>query len=328
MLAAKYQGLVCNEIQRILRDVTKNIAAAPQTSPAVPPAGDATAMPARSMPEERHRFSTSISFQAPLNTPQGHNPQHAHHRRIISEATTEGGSHGSISIPSSSDRSRSRPRQVLNEFEADAMARGVSSMSVDSPNAPQATPNIRRSSLSNIDLRAADSFEMELATRGSLAASSTEVHQLTDFSRLEYPNNLPIADFVTEVAVLVNRPPEKANEWTVVLKSQDVLTVGDLRGLQDEDWALLNLTVFAARAIKNVLRGARTRTALELLSPRETGRIPDPPFASTAPVSQTPTVTSSSNPSAHAAPIHAPIIAPSSSLTFTTANAFENTPNP
>lgn len=35
------------------------------------------------------------------------------------------------------------------------------------------------------------------------------------------------------------------------------MTVGDLRGLHDEDWAGLGLTVFALRALKNTLKGKR-----------------------------------------------------------------------
>lgn len=133
-----------------------------------PSAGDATLAPAKSAPEERHRFSTSVSFQAPLNAPQNYSQHHVHHRRIISEANAEGASNGSITIPSS-HRSRSRPRQAHNDFEADAMARGLSSMSVDSPNAPGVTHGIRRSSFSNMDLRAVDSFDMEIAAKGTLS---------------------------------------------------------------------------------------------------------------------------------------------------------------
>lgn len=138
---------------------------------------------------------------------------------------------------------------------------------------------------------------------------------------------MPIEDFIIEVAALVNRPPEKANEWIFALKNQDVLTVGDLRDLQDEDWALLSLTVFAARAIKNVLRGSRARSAIEMLSPRETGRAAEPASTISNSASQTPTITNSSNQSSHAAPIHVPIITPSSSLTPTTTNSSENAPN-
>lgn len=35
------------------------------------------------------------------------------------------------------------------------------------------------------------------------------------------------------------------------------MTVGDLRDLHDEDWAGIGLTVFALRAMKNMLKGKR-----------------------------------------------------------------------
>lgn len=81
-------------------------------------------------------------------------------------------------------------------------------------------------------------------------------------------------DFVSEVAALCNRPAEKAAEWIHVLKNQDLMRVGDLRDLQDEDWNRLNLTVFATRALRNALRGTKIRSGLEFLSPRNTSRPP------------------------------------------------------
>lgn len=35
------------------------------------------------------------------------------------------------------------------------------------------------------------------------------------------------------------------------------MTVGDLRDLHDEDWAGIGLTVFALRALKNMLKGKK-----------------------------------------------------------------------
>ncbi|KAI8890001.1 hypothetical protein K501DRAFT_82392 [Backusella circina FSU 941] len=35
------------------------------------------------------------------------------------------------------------------------------------------------------------------------------------------------------------------------------MTVGDLRDLHDEDWVGIGLTVFALRALKNMLKGKR-----------------------------------------------------------------------
>lgn len=69
----------------------------------------------------------------------------------------------------------------------------------------------------------------------------------------EYTNDFFVEDFIMDIATVTKRPLEKAKEWLVKLKAQDIMTVGDLRHLHDEDWAQLNLTVFACRAIRNAL---------------------------------------------------------------------------
>ncbi|RIB00925.1 hypothetical protein C2G38_1073115 [Gigaspora rosea] len=76
----------------------------------------------------------------------------------------------------------------------------------------------------------------------------------------EYPDNALIDEFVREAALATNKDPEKANEWSEKLKSQDIMTVGDLRTLKDEDWQGIGLTVFAMRALKNSLRGKTLRS--------------------------------------------------------------------
>ncbi|KAI9301268.1 hypothetical protein BJ944DRAFT_271745 [Cunninghamella echinulata] len=59
----------------------------------------------------------------------------------------------------------------------------------------------------------------------------------------------------------VHRSLDKANEWTKKLQNQDIMTVGDLRDLHDEDWAGIGLTVFALRALKNMLKGKHLQAA-------------------------------------------------------------------
>ncbi len=86
---------------------------------------------------------------------------------------------------------------------------------------------------------------------------------------LEFEDDCPIEDLIYETAQLTNRGRDKADQWLEKLKSQDVMTVGDLRDLHDEDWASLNLTVFAARAIKNALQGKSMRT----ISPKTSHRM-------------------------------------------------------
>jgi WNK lysine deficient protein kinase len=63
--------------------------------------------------------------------------------------------------------------------------------------------------------------------------------------------------FVTDCALASHRGTDKAHEWARKLQNQDIMTVGDLRDLHDEDWAGIGLTVFALRALKNMLKGKK-----------------------------------------------------------------------
>ena len=99
----------------------------------------------------------------------------------------------------------------------------------------------------------------------------------------DYPNDFPIEDFVMDVASNCNRDAEKANEWLLKLKNQDIMTVGDLRDLLDDDWAHLSLTVFASRAIKNGLQSTPRKHSNSAMSTRLS-------------MSNTSTTSSSSNP--------------------------------
>ncbi|KAI7892314.1 kinase-like domain-containing protein [Mucor mucedo] len=79
----------------------------------------------------------------------------------------------------------------------------------------------------------------------------------TTNSHTEYPNDTSIETFVLETAAASNRNKDKALEWVHKLQNQDIMTVGDLRDLHDEDWAGFGLTVFALRALKNMLVGRK-----------------------------------------------------------------------
>ncbi len=70
---------------------------------------------------------------------------------------------------------------------------------------------------------------------------------------------MAIETLVTDVATATKRGLDKAAEWLTRLKNQDIMTIGDLRDLQDEDWSSLGLTVFASRALKNALYGKPAR---------------------------------------------------------------------
>jgi hypothetical protein len=76
-------------------------------------------------------------------------------------------------------------------------------------------------------------------------------------SPLEYSDDTTIDVFVRDCAKATHRNMDKALEWIKKLQNQDIMTVGDLRDLHDEDWAGIGLTVFALRALKNMLKGKK-----------------------------------------------------------------------
>ncbi|KAF9913528.1 hypothetical protein BX616_009913 [Lobosporangium transversale] len=75
----------------------------------------------------------------------------------------------------------------------------------------------------------------------------------------EYLPDTPIEELVQDTAMAYHRGPDKANEWLAKLKNQDIMTVGDLKDLQDSDWAGFGLTVFASRALRNRLFGRNVK---------------------------------------------------------------------
>lgn len=64
----------------------------------------------------------------------------------------------------------------------------------------------------------------------------TATHSWPD---VEYTDDRPIEEMVMDTAIATNRGVEKANEWLSKLKAQDIMTVGDMRELHDEDWGNL-----------------------------------------------------------------------------------------
>ncbi|KAG0168728.1 signal transducing kinase of the PAK [Apophysomyces sp. BC1034] len=69
----------------------------------------------------------------------------------------------------------------------------------------------------------------------------------------EFTDDTSIDEFVRKTAAASKRDADKASEWATKLTAQDIMTVGDLRELLDEDWSAIGLTVFAVRALKNML---------------------------------------------------------------------------
>ncbi|KAG2210273.1 hypothetical protein INT47_003258 [Mucor saturninus] len=83
----------------------------------------------------------------------------------------------------------------------------------------------------------------------------------------EYADDTDIELFVRDCAIASHRNIDKAQEWANKLKDQDIMTVGDLRDLHDEDWIGIGLTVFALRALKNMLKGKKQPASPPRLSP-------------------------------------------------------------
>lgn len=97
--------------------------------------------------------------------------------------------------------------------------------------------------------------EVETPSRTTSPVQPEEAHEALVSRILEaYADDTPIELFVNDCATATHRGQDKAREWIKKLQNQDIMTVGDLSALQDEDWAGIGLTVFALRALKNMLK--------------------------------------------------------------------------
>ncbi|CAO3650455.1 unnamed protein product [Cunninghamella blakesleeana] len=116
--------------------------------------------------------------------------------------------------------------------------------------------NSKRSETNNID----DNYLDELRKSDE---NSSAVHKAL-FTHLleEYSDDTTIDVFVRDCAVATHRNAEKAHQWINKLQNQDIMTVGDLRDLHDEDWSGIGLTVFALRALKNMLKGKKLQPSI------------------------------------------------------------------
>lgn len=109
---------------------------------------------------------------------------------------------------------------------------------------------------------------------------------LTNKCFIEYSDDTDIGVFVADCAQASHRGADKAQEWARKLQNQDIMTVGDLRDLHDEDWAGIGLTVFALRALKNMLKGKKLAAVQSQqqqsysISPPPSSHSPPPPPSS------------------------------------------------
>lgn len=76
-----------------------------------------------------------------------------------------------------------------------------------------------------------------------------------DFPKTNFPDTMSIEELALETAFVTKRDEETVKEWIEIFKMADIDTVGELRTLTEEDWNALPLTVFGARAVKNMLFG-------------------------------------------------------------------------
>ncbi|KAI9490849.1 hypothetical protein BDB00DRAFT_874957 [Zychaea mexicana] len=120
-------------------------------------------------------------------------------------------------------------------------------------------------------LRVADERYQEIARlmqdlKANGTPDSSSIPPTVTTTTVEYSDDTDVVTFVRDLASATHRNAEKAQEWINKLHNQDVMTVGDLRDLHDEDWAGLGLTVFAARTMKNMLKGKQPNVSVTPLS--------------------------------------------------------------
>ncbi|KAI8901622.1 kinase-like domain-containing protein [Globomyces pollinis-pini] len=128
----------------------------------------------------------------------------------------------------------------------------------------------RESVTANRDSATANEGHLSLSRKTSTVDVNSQF-DFEDFPAKDYSDEVVIEEFVRDTAVATKRGLEKANEWLSKLKAQDLMTVGDLRDLVEEDWQNLGLTVFAIRSLKNALYGKPSRS-MNAQSPKILGR--------------------------------------------------------
>lgn len=77
--------------------------------------------------------------------------------------------------------------------------------------------------------------------------------QGTDEALKEYKDGDSIEELLVEVAERFSRSKEVAHGWLGKIRCQDIRTIGELKLLHEEDWKMLELTVFSHRAIRNAI---------------------------------------------------------------------------
>ncbi|OZJ03000.1 hypothetical protein BZG36_04681 [Bifiguratus adelaidae] len=161
------------------------------------------------------------------------------------------GQSGSSNPPSVASEPGSPPLTHTHPSSASIANQAVPGLTLDNSDAESSTLSaLRRGS------NAMDSFAKVADGMEAWDPQQRDHHREMMHKILEgLTNDTPIEDFVQKVGIATNRSTDKATEWVKKLQNQDIMTVGDLRDLHEEDWQGIGLTVYAARALKNALSG-------------------------------------------------------------------------
>ncbi|KAF9905244.1 signal transducing kinase of the PAK [Linnemannia zychae] len=123
------------------------------------------------------------------------------------------------------------------------------------PSSPMAPMHPSQGAVAPLTLDTSNSQTLVGSTTLTRKNSNPDYTGEVELPPKDYSADTPIEELVNDTALAYHRGPDKANEWLAKLKNQDIMTVGDLKDLQDSDWAGFELTVFASRAIRNRLFG-------------------------------------------------------------------------
>lgn len=239
ILSAKFRQFVTAAIHKILRDLSKNVGAPEEGGNGN---GNSKPMP----PAVPPRVMSTVNGPSVNNTVNATNPTNGNNTNNTPNNPTG----GSNNILLQMQAAKHSPINELNSSMANLSTSTISSS------------------------QAQIIYKDKIVHQPSGMASTTKktfgpeviTYDFEPMSR-DYPNDFPIEDFVMDVASNCNRDVDKANEWLFKLKNQDIVTVGDLRDLLDDDWAHLSLTVFASRALKNGLQSTQRKHSSSM-SPR------------------------------------------------------------
>ena len=151
------------------------------------------------------------------------------------------------------------PSDFVSTYTSDALGNGNLSAQIknqvfiqeSSTSSCQNCANIAHSNTEVLD-RPSPVKENE-ATQSS--KDQTRMADSIDFPKTNFPDTMSIEELALETAFVTKRDEDTVKEWIEVFKMADIDTIGELRTLTEEDWNTLPLTVFGARAVKNMLFG-------------------------------------------------------------------------